>query len=419
MGKRLIISGINSTLNNGCWAMATATINAIKKQYLDVSFIYLNHHASKDQQRLIGEGMIFLNSPWTRIQIPKVRFLYSYFCAFILIFNTFLYSRFRMNIFFRSFCNEFYSADLLIDLGGDSISTDYPDYGTFFQILPSYLMLLLNKPYYFLGQSIGPFKKGTLYKFVRTVLSKASLITVREKISYDFLLNNSIKDHLNLTADSAFLLDALDNNLLSKLLEREQIFRNSKYIGVSVSNLISNYAGISDAHEKYIKTISEICDYLIERYNYNILFVPHVMIPGNDDRITSNQVKYSMRNRKRTIVIEHELNASELKGLTGICSAFIASRMHAAIGAISQYVPTLIFAYNHKTYGIFGEMLNMNDLIIDIKELSKPEFNTLILSKLDYLLENRDSIVKVLKNIVPEIKMQAEKNIELCKELLG
>lgn len=368
MAKRIIISGISDSRNNGCWAMATVAMVELRKKYPNVSFIYLTNHSSADAVRLAAPDVTFLYTPWTKVDIPKIRLVYAYLCFLLLFINTFLIRKFQLNIFFRNFCTALSTSDYLIDLGGDSVSTDYPDYGVLFHMLPPLLMKNLGKPYYFLAQSIGPLKGGLIYKIVRFVLAHAKLITIREAITAQYLDNAGIKRNVLLTADLAFLLVPIKCEELDQLKDKIGLNKNGRYVGVSVSDLISRYMKMDqkEAREKYIGQMAAVCDHVIDKYGYDVLFIPHVMIPGNDDRIISREVRAKMSFSGRAVIVEEELNASQMKGLIGCSSLFVGSRMHAAIGAISQGVPTIIVAYNHKAYGIFKDMLGQGEFIVDI-----------------------------------------------------
>ncbi|MDP2923943.1 MAG: polysaccharide pyruvyl transferase family protein [Candidatus Omnitrophota bacterium] len=421
MGKRVIISGITTTLNNGCWAMAGATMAQFKAKYKNITFIYLTHPSSKDEKRLKKEGIIFLYVPWFRIQIPKIRFVYSYFCAIVVILNIIFFKYFRLNIFYRKFCKVIFSADFLVDLGGDSVSIDYEDYGVCFHMLPPLIMLLLNKPYCFYAQSIGPFKRGILYKLVIFILKKASLITAREKITYDLLFDNGIKENVRLTADAAFLLESVSFEEAMILANKTGINTKNKYFAISISNLISNYMTLDRkrAYDFYVKGMAKICDYIIERYSFNAIFISHVLTPGNDDRRISKLVVEAMEQKGKTIIIQEELNASQIKGIVKFCAFMIASRMHAAIGAVSQCIPTILYAYNHKAYGIFGDMLGMNELIIDIRTLKENEFVPISAKTIDNLLNRNKEIGERLDSVIPVIKEKSMQNLVLCEKFLS
>jgi polysaccharide pyruvyl transferase WcaK-like protein len=416
MNKIIVISGIGNTLNNGTWAMAQVTISLLKKQYPNIRFIYITDCRSKDEERLNQEGIFFLYAPWTKVQIPKIRVIYSYLCAAWLIINFLLMRFFKINIFYRNFSQSLQSANLLIDLSGDSIGTVYSDYSVFFQILSPFLMFLIRKPYYFCAQSIGPFKNGTLYSMVKYVIKKSSLITARENITYDLLLNLGIKNNIILTHDLAFLLEPVKNGDLDAIAGKNNLKKDVKYVGVSISSLISWYSLEKKSPEQvYINIMTELCDYIVEKYGYALIFVPHTMKPGEDDRIISNIVKANMKNKNQVIVVEQELNGSELKGIIGFCSVFIASRMHAAIAALSQSIPTMVIAYNHKTLGIIGGMLNLHNLIIDIRNLNSTNFKKKCFEVLDYLINNQNDIKRHLVEVIPSAKDKALENILFIK----
>ena len=420
MNKKIVITGITDTLNNGCWAMAEATMNLFRQELKGrVEFFYLTDCNSKDAIRLAGENRHFFYMPWTKINIPKIRFIYSYFSAIVIFLNCLLIRHFKINIFYRKFCEILKNADLVIDLSGDSISCDYNDYSVFFQIIPLLYAHILRIPYVLYAQSIGPFKSNYLYRIVKLVLRKAPLIIAREEITISLLEQSDIRDNVKLGADSAFLLRPAKEDI-TKISEQHNItFSKRKYIAVSMSSLISKYFhDTSMTAELFSEIIAELLDYIIENYNLDIIFIPHVMKGTKNDIHSSYEVIEKMQHKQNAILIKETYNGAQFKAIIGECNGLITCRMHAAIAAVSQCVPTLIFAYNHKTEGILGEMLNQKDLIIDIRDISADVFKRLLYQKSRHLIEKREDIKKKLT--APIVKMQdmARDNFFLCKDLL-
>ena len=64
---------------------------------------------------------------------------------------------------------------------------------------------------------------------------------------------------------------------------------------------------------------------------------------------------------------EHDQHA--VKGIIGLCSFFIGSRMHACIAALSQGIPTVAVAYSKKFMGVF-ESAGMGHMVVDARDTS-------------------------------------------------
>ncbi len=416
--KIVIITGISNTLNNGCWAMAESVMSMLEKNFPDLELYYLTDARSEDEKRLSKNNRKFFYMPWTKIDIPKIRVLYAFFSAFIIFINFLLMRVFRINIFYREFSKIFAKSDLIIDLSGDSISRDYNDYSVFLQILPLIFALIINKKYMLYAQSIGPFKKNVLYKVVKHVLKKSSLITARENITVSILKKAGINKNVKLTADSAFLLQP-DNNINFILKKFDIVFERNKYAAVSISYLLCRYFNDPRLNSSsFFGTLARILDEIVEKYNIYIIFVPHVMIGEINDLHASFEVFRKMEHRDKTVIITEKYNGAQLKAIIGKCEFIIASRMHAAIAAFSQYVPVLIFSYNHKTHGIIGNMLKMPECIIDVRKIEVEVFEKKLREKVEYLVKNLNSLKEKLKDSVEVLKEKTMENFYYCKELL-
>jgi colanic acid/amylovoran biosynthesis protein len=321
----------------------------------------------------------------------------------------------------RSFCGkklqEYYNADIILDTGGDVLTEDYGfPFSHFVNLL---FAILLDKPVVICAESIG---KRT--KFIaKFIFNRTKLITLREECSLKHLQEIGVnKPPIYVTADVAFTLEPPSNERIKEILTKEGIREEYKpLIGISVSKIISNYGfpelkSREDKYNEYVKLMSKSIDYLVDTLNATIVFVPHVIGPGdnNDDRIVADDICKLIKNRDKIVSIKEEYTPEELKGIIGQCDLFIGARMHATIASTSMLVPTVAIAYSDKTHGIIGKMLGYEMHVLDIKDLS---YDTLI-SKIDDAWENREEIKKELKIRIPEIKGKAMLNGKLIKEVV-
>jgi polysaccharide pyruvyl transferase WcaK-like protein len=255
------------------------------------------------------------------------------------------------------------------------------------------------------------------------VLNRVNLITIREEISKKNLnLINVNKPRICLTADSAFLLKAVTAKRLTELLNTENITENDRpLVGISISKIISRYgfADIEKPEEKYqqyVSVMAKTIEYITDNLEATVVIVPHVIDPRkNDDRWVADDVCKLISNKSKVISIKEDYTPEELKGIIGHCDLFIGARMHATIASTSMLVPTIGIAYSHKIYGIVGEMLGQKEYILDVKELT---YESLI-SKIDDVWKNRETIKEQLGIKVPQVKERAMLNGKLVKELLS
>jgi colanic acid/amylovoran biosynthesis protein len=81
---------------------------------------------------------------------------------------------------------------------------------------------------------------------------------------------------------------------------------------------------------------------------------------------------------------------------------FIGTRMHSNIFALSQSVPVIAIAYQHKTWGI-AHMLGIKSWVIDIRQISSQALR----DRLAALWAKRDAVRNQVRQALPAILEQA------------
>lgn len=332
----------------------------------------------------------------------------------------------KFGIYFKPFseiAREYAESDAVINTGGDNLTEDYGILSLAFNL--SYLLigLIFKKPVIIYAESIGPFKRKISRIMANFVLNKTNLITIREEISKRNLDQINVnKPHICLTADSAFLLKAVNTKKLAELLEAENITTNdTPLVGISISKIISRYGftdieNPEDKYQQYVSVMAKTIRYITDNLGATVVIVPHVIDPRkNDDRWVADDVCKLIPDKSKVISIKEDYTPEELKGIIGHCDLFIGARMHATIASTSMMVPTIGIAYSHKIYGIIGEMLGQKEYILDVKELT---YESLV-SKIDNVWKNRERIKEQLEMKVPQVKEKAMLNGKLVKELLS
>ena len=436
MTKILLIGG-NLSKNKGGAAIAISACSTLKKIIPNAEFTLSSFLSQFDFKmstrypniRLIPE----LDEKKYHLPLPL---LSSWFLRLLRsIAWKAIYKLFGLNVhklIDERILREYANSDIIIEISGDGLSGDY-GIGTILISLPRILIgSLLGKTVVIYAQSIGPFKikwpilnKESLILshfcryFARYVLNRVNLITVREEITRDILKSLGItKPPIYLTADSAFLLPPASKERVDEILSRYGVNHKEKIIGVSVSRSISmlQYNSKSKVDYNHYKTVmTQIIDYLTDKFDVKVILVPHVTGPGimSDDRIIGAEIYQRLKNKKKVVLISEELTPEELKGIIGICDLFIGSRMHANIAALSMAVPTIGIGYSHKTWGIM-KMMEQEELICDFREMSISN----VMGKLDRAWQDRERITEELKKKTKIVQERAFYNAILVKQLL-
>lgn len=413
---KILVVNFGGRFNKGGVALVNSMIETLTYFIPECKFTALAHQANYNQYPIkvietVGENSSF------KAGLKALNLLMA---AFLLM----VYNKLGIHLNPRNeILREYVESDAVINTGGDNLTEDYGTLSLAFNLNYLLIGLILKKPVVVYAESIGPFK-GTISRLMANfVLNRVDLITIREEISKENLNKINVnKPHICITADSAFLLKAVNTTRLTELLKKENITENNRpLVGISISKIISRY-GFSDfekpeeKYNQYVSVMARTIEYITENLGATVIIVPHVIDPRrNDDRWVADDVCKLISNKSKVISIKEDYTPEELKGIIGHCDLFIGARMHATIASTSMMVPTIGIAYSHKIYGIVGEMLGQKEYILDVKELT---YESLI-SRIDDVWKNREKIKKELEIKVPQVKERAMLNGKLVKELLS
>lgn len=323
-------------------------------------------------------------------------------------------------------------ADLIIDLGGDNFSDETGFGGSLVHIYSLLPALLFNKPFVICSQSIGPFKTHFTRVLAKFILNRAKLITVREPITFRYLVNDlriRVGEHLHLIPDLAFLLEETEHDEVKKLLiERGIPFNGKSIISVNPSQLISKYMLFekSDRYGHYIDLMADIIDCLPN--NTTVILIPNVIgrpvqirgpFKNVDDQLAIEAIYEKVKDKSRVYIINGDVDAHQTKGIIGLSDLFIGCRMHAVISALSVGTPTIGLSYSHKTMGIVGELLGFKEFVVDVRHQSDPNaLRRELLAKINSVWKNRLSIKEMLQERSEEWKLGAMMNINLIRQVV-
>ena len=398
--------------NKGSAAQVISTIKILKHFIPDTSFTLISRRP-KDINQATKYSLKVVNYFSENSRNMELLCLYHHIAD---LFRCLLYAMLRkIGLNASSLLNEKYlkkyaEADIIIDISGDSFS-DSKGGKSLINSLGILIGILLKKPIVFFSQSIGPFKRWTM-PLTKFCLNKANLIIVREEITKNYLEKIGIKSPICLTADCAFVLEPAPYERVKNILSKENINIKRPLVGISAN------AMLDDKENNYAKSMAQLLDYIIEKLNAQVVFVPHVVGikegGKGDDRVMGEMIYKLARNKENVDLIKGDYSPEELKGIIGLCDIFIGGRMHANIAAISSCVPTLATAWSHKYYGII-RTVGQEKYVCDFKMMNFEELK----SKIDDLWDNKEKIHKELKVKVKEQKKLAWFSGELVSDALN
>ena len=297
---------------------------------------------------------------------------------------------------YRKTIKEFRTGDIEISVGGDIYCyDDYPKYIQLHQMICQRGCKTI-----LLGCSLNE-KLFNDPKFVEDMKSY-DYISARESLTYELLKKAGLKS-IGLSPDSAFTLPKEEVQLPSNFIENNTVGINVSPLGMEREQednvLLDNYRNL--------------IAYILNKTDYAVALIPHVIWSGNDDRSILNKLYDEFKKSERIVVIQ-DCNCMQLKGYIAKCRFFVGARTHATIAAYSTEVPTLVVGYSIKSRGIakdiFGREENYVIPIEQIKEENK------LTQAFIWLQENENHIREHLKKRMPQYIKDAENVKEKIKE---
>lgn len=292
------------------------------------------------------------------------------------------------------------NSKLFISGGGSLIQDNTSTRSLIYYLSMIWLAKKMKMKVMIYANGIGPLNKKSNRNLTKHVVNNVDVITLREHLSYDELVNLNInKPHIHVTADPAFTIKPEDSDHINCLLLDEGIDPSNAYIGISVRK----WSG----HDKYETTLAKIADYIIETHNTNVLFIP-MHYPG--DLVIIENIRSQMKNKSYSLSKKHLV--SEILGIIGKTEILIGMRLHALIFAASLKVPVVGIVYEPKVEGFLQYSKQAS-----VGHVNSLEFDKAI-ETIDNVWNNRALLKKDLDDITASLKESALNNASIAVKLI-
>lgn len=370
MNKKFYFTSHKDSGNRGCEAITRGTIEILKLKKEDI-YIF-SDNIEEDKKCKLDEITNF-------IEIKKYTFKQKIFIKVLRKLNSDKL-RIYQQIYFKHL-NRINKNDIAFSTGGDMFCYGINEVPT----INNYLNSKKIKTVLW-GCSIG---KENIDDVKLETLKKYSLITVRENLTKNLLIDELGLKNVKLYPDPAFVLKEKKCNL-------PNYFFDKKVIGINVSNFVNK--GFKLDTDFSIKLI-ELIKYIVKKTDLFIVLIPHVFWEGQDDRILSMEIKkYFFDTKRIDILNSDELSYCQIRYAVSKCSFFIGARTHSVISAYSMKVPTLALGYSVKARGIASDLGLCEELVVDC---SKNNMANSLIDSFDYLYKNEKQIKSHLEKIMP------------------
>ncbi len=292
------------------------------------------------------------------------------------------------------------NCDVLLSGGGSLLQDTTSTRSIIYYLSIIGLAKFFGKKVMLYANGIGPVSKDGNRKWVRKILNKVDVITIREQNSYEELVKMGVEnENTFVTADPVFTMDGISKDAARELLKKEGIPLDKPLVGVSVRS----WKDI----EKFSQSLAKLCDIIYEKFNMNLVFI--VMQPSKDKAI-SEKVMATMKNP--SYIFGGDCSPQDIMGVISLMDIVLGMRLHTLIFAARQRVPLLGFVYDPK-------------IEYYLNKFGMPTGGTI--DKFDYegsvkaiedMIVNRDKYVEDLDKKANELEELAHQNEQYLKELL-
>ncbi|MFC1920715.1 polysaccharide pyruvyl transferase family protein [Chloroflexota bacterium] len=448
-----------SDTNKGTEAVVIATVDIIKEAVPDAVFTSFLNCSDLLAEKLGLMVIRTANSPYVPRFLYEIKSLWELACCMLWSLTakisrngfTFLLKGKRL----RNYRN----ADVIIHLGMDYYSDDVGLATVYHHSLDIILGALLKKPVVIWAESMGPFRGRFSLWLARTALNRAALITVRDTLSRDFVIEAGInRTPLHVTADPAFLFEGASQERVKEIFAAENVNPETNvligvnpshsfvissedspggmrenyisvmgFLGTLLANLLPKavfdrilklvkrsalYSPVDAKYVEYRDLFAGLVDWLVEEYDADVLLIPHDQAMGQlyGDTSVTKEIAGEVRHKERVKVISRNYNAAEIKGVIGRSQLFIGARFHADIAALSQGIPIVCFPYYHK-FALISE-LGQDKYICRSYTLEETK------AKVADAWVRREEITSELNSRLPGIRQLSALNGELVRQLI-
>jgi colanic acid/amylovoran biosynthesis protein len=325
--------------------------------------------------------------------------------------------------------------DLVIDFSGDIWGDNANFLGEnrfYVGLVKDRVAQIFAKKTAMIAGSPGPFSEGKNLEFAREVFKNFDLVTNRENISKGLLESYGFDTSKtqSLTCP-AFNFEPATISAIKDFDKVDKIISNHK---PSIGFLICGWNFIEGPFDKWPRPdkdyilFAEAIEEFQKEVNADIYLMSHsngFPIPPEDfellhgrDYPIIKQLQSVLKNRgtaKNIFAMDGIYNAWQTKAIIGQFDMVVSGRVHAAVAALSQYVPTVIIDYGHEPKA--HKLKGFAEVADQLEFVAQPDLEEDLFNKMMKAWENRTNIQQVLTTTIPKVKELGKENFELLKTL--
>jgi colanic acid/amylovoran biosynthesis protein len=326
--------------------------------------------------------------------------------------------------------------DLVIDFSGDiwGDNADFLGEDRFLVgLIKDRIAQIFAKKTVMIAGSPGPFKNTKQINFAKEVYKNFDLVTNRESISKGLLETYGFDTSKTYSlACPAFSFKPASKEKLKHITEIDNILSSKrKSIGFLICGWNftqgpfdkwprpdSDYLVFAEAIEYFNNKNSDIDIYLMSHSNgFPIPPKRFQLVHGRDYPIMKQlQLVLDKRGKSNNVhLLNGVYDAWQTKAILGQFDMVVSGRVHAAVGAMSQCVPTVVIDYGHqpKAHKLrgFAAVAGQENYV------AVPDIMNDLKTKMDEAWNNLEILKQKLEIDIPKVKSLSAENFELLKTL--
>lgn len=355
--KRVAIYGMSGLYNYGCEAILRGTVEYIHQRFGDeVRITYYSRNIEDDYKIVkdIGIGIIDIGR---KTDLFK-KIVSKLVDVFEIPVTPFFDKEFKIII---------NNSDIIVSVGGDIYT------------IPQYLRekkkyryvnylvefgekaISRGKKIIIYGASIGPFGGYTrAVNYYSHHLNKVDQIICRETTSVKYLKTIGVSNNVVFLPDPAFLV-------------KKSKYKNvENYIGINLSelSLVETYGKVS---EKKLHEICQLLNVISNNANLPLMLIPHVFSPHttiDNDYLFLRKVFEGLSDavKEKSMLVKPE-GFLDAKRYLKQCKIVVAARMHCAVNALIEGVPTIFLSYSQKSRGMSNFIYGDEKWCVSLKQM--------------------------------------------------
>lgn len=327
---------------------------------------------------------------------------------------------------------EIRDADIVVDWSGD-VYGDNASWTRFLEHSAKLgLAVALSKPIAVIASSPGPFSSKWRRVATRWIFKRVDLIANREPESTRILQAMGVDESIvQTTACPAFLFEPSSTEHILRILQNENLparqdrDRPLAALVLSGWNLpLAPYNVVSRDRDE-LGPFARVIEHMATMMGFQVVVVSHQhardeegrVIPGSDDAIIQQLLGLidPQLVDSSVAILSGLYDARESKGLLGQFDLVVSGRIHGAIAAISQCVPTVLVEYGngppaHKVRG-FAKLVGLEDFV------AVPTDAKQMIEVVERCWADREKIMGHLAKRIPQVMSEVERNFVLLEEL--